>query len=666
MIDGEGNARIMDFGIARSLETEGITDSGAMIGTPKYMSPEQVEGRGVDHRTDIYSLGVILYEMVTGKVPFDGDTALSIALKQKTETAPQPSDLNARVPDDLNRVIMRCLEKEKQRRFQTAEELLSALANVEKEIPTEDRVVLRKRSEEAEKKGLKNWAVPLILLFIIAAIVVGYIFWNRLSLRIEPEEEALGKIEWKKSLAVLPVEDLSPQKDQEPLCEGMLDDIITKLSSIEELRVTPKLSINKYKDTDKNSSEIGKELGVDNLLVLTLQREADTIRVNGRLIDVMEGFPIKTYRFDRDFEGGYFKIQDEISDDIAQRLEVQPLEERLRAIKKREPVDVEAYEYYVKGNYYERRYSDMNKEEDFETAIGMFSKAIEIDPEYGLAYWGLGNLYESRFVRTDNQIYLDNMLENYEKAFEINPNLAEAHLGLGWAHFYKEDLAKAHQSFKRALEIEPSNLFINFHIGGFLKSIGLFRAAIPFYRRAIEIDPTYTLSYDILAMCYMYLGEYKKAVGVLEDALGVEPDNSDLYLNYARQLIMMGRYDEAEEEVIKAESIRPKHPMARYHRAWILAARGKKEALRFNKGRPAFTYDSTSIFSLLGMKEEAIHHIQEGISVGFEKIQDYLYTYPILVHNHFYDILRDDPRFQKIVLKQKKKHQEMVKKYARF
>ena len=144
MIDKEGNARIMDFGIARSLDAEGITDAKVMIGTPKYMSPEQVEGEAVDQRSDIYSLGIILYEMVTEKTPFDGDTALSIALKHKTQAPPEPREFNAQIPEDLSLVILKCLEKDKQKRYQSAEEVLSELSSIEKNIPTGERIISEK------------------------------------------------------------------------------------------------------------------------------------------------------------------------------------------------------------------------------------------------------------------------------------------------------------------------------------------------------------------------------------------------------------------------------------------------------------------------------------------------------------------------------------------
>jgi len=175
MIDKGGNARIMDFGIARSLETKGITGAGVMIGTPEYMSPEQVEGKEVDQRSDIYSLGVILYEMVTGKLPFEGDTPLSIAMKHKSEPPPNPKELNVQIPEDLSNLILSCMEKDKEKRYQTAEELLSELTKIEKGIPSTEKILPRKRpitsKEITVQFKLKKLFIPALV--IIAVAVIG-------------------------------------------------------------------------------------------------------------------------------------------------------------------------------------------------------------------------------------------------------------------------------------------------------------------------------------------------------------------------------------------------------------------------------------------------------------------------------------------------------------
>ncbi|GAG16219.1 unnamed protein product, partial [marine sediment metagenome] len=234
MIDKEGNARIMDFGIARSLKAKGITAAGVMIGTPEYMSPEQAEVKEVDQRSDIYSLGVILYEMVTGRVPFEGETPLGIAMKHKSEMPKNPKELNAQIPDDLSRVILRCMEKDKEKRYQSAGEMRSELENIEKGIPTTERVIPKRKpitsKEITVTIGVKKLLIPALVAVALSIIVV--VIWQLLSRKegvpIEPD---------KPSIAVLPFTDLSPQKDQEYFCNGLAESLINALSKVKDLRV---------------------------------------------------------------------------------------------------------------------------------------------------------------------------------------------------------------------------------------------------------------------------------------------------------------------------------------------------------------------------------------------------------------------------------------------
>ena len=660
MVDEEGNARIMDFGIARSLKGKGITGAGVMIGTPEYMSPEQVEGKEVDQRSDIYSLGVILYEMVTGRVPFEGDTAFSIAVKHKTEIPKSPGEINTQLSEDLSSVILRCLEKGKENRYQNAGEVRSELERIEQGLPTTDRVIPKRKPltsrEITVTFGLKKLLVPALV--VIAIVIITMIIW-----RFMPRKETAMISSGKPSIAVLPVEDLSLNKDQEPLCEGLHDDIIIKLSSIEELRVVPKISIKKYKNSDKDIKEIAEELDVDSILTLTLQKEKNIVRVNGLLINAKEGFPVRTYQFERNFES-YFNIQDEISNDIAKTLDVHPTEEKFKAIKKREPSDIEVYEYYVKGKYFEDKYFDSVNEEDFKTAESMYEKAINIDPNYALAYWGLGNINEHRYAMKDDKKALDLMMKNYQRAFEIDPDLPEANLGLGWAYFFKEDLDNAYKKFKRAFKIDMNSSEVNFNIGSFLRSIGLYRQAIKYYSRAIKLDPIYISNYRLQAQCYVDIGEYKEAIIQLKRALEIEPDDSRLHLDYAKVLIMMKNYSEAEQEIAVAEKFMP-DISAHYLRAWILAGRGEREkALTLIKGVRPYHYITTSIYSLLNMKDEAIENIKMGIDIGFEEYKEYIYCYYDLLTNSCYDSLHGDQRFKEILKQQKKKHEERLEKYG--
>ncbi len=662
MIDKEGNVRIMDFGIARFLEAEDLTDPGVAVGTPKYMSPEQVEGKKADERSDIYSLGVILYEMVTGRVPFEGDTALSIALKHKTDTPQAPKERNPLIPESLNRAILKCLEKDREKRYQKAEELFSELIQIEKELPTTDQIVPDKKGTvEIPRQRLRLFTATSILLLIAALVIVGYYV---VIPALAPEQPKR-----KNSIAVLIFDDRSPGKDQEGLCQGMTEAIIGKLVQIKGLMVPPRYAVLNYRDTDKNIDRIASDLNVDYILDGNIQKEEKTIRVSPSLISTRTGTVIWNENYDSQ-QKSVFEIQDEISIQIAEALKMELLPEAVEFTRTKNPKNPEAFPFYSMGNYFEWKYRDSFEEDDFNNAVKNHRQAIEHDPEYALAYVGLGDVYEARWVHDDDQDYFDPMVKNFRRAYELNPNLAETNIGQGWVYFYFEDLENAHKYFRKALEIEPNNPDINFNVGSFLISIGLYSQAIDYYSTAIELNPLFFFPYRLISDCYRFLGEFDKSVGWIKKALEMKPPGADklrLQLGLVESLIFQAKYDEAEKELRQAEKIEAEISQSDIQacRARILAAKGEKEkAMALIEGKLPIFPSATSTLALLGMKDEAIRNIKEGIDTGFEKAQTYLYLYPFLINNHCYDGLRGDPRFQEILEKQKKTHEERKRKYG--
>jgi adenylate cyclase len=478
---------------------------------------------------------------------------------------------------------------------------------------------------------------------------------------------AAGGAKHKNSIFLLLLRDLSLQQDQEASCLGMTERLIMNLLAFDEIRVIGLESTLAYRDLNKSVQEIGRELQVANVLEGTLETDEDNIRVTIKISSVEDGSVYWGREYQRNSKD-VFELQDDISKSVAEALGINLVDEKYSKVKPIESVSLKAYEFYKYGRLFEIRYYESNDIRDLEACEKNYLEAIKNDPNYALAYWHLGNFYYNLYIHKDDEEYLNLMYEYFMKAKEIDENLAEVNAGLGWYHFDKEDNDRAFQYFKRALELDPNNAEINFHVGSFLRSIGLYEKAIMFYSRAFELEPTPLEFSDrniVRARCYSYTGRFEEAAYYLKNALGVKPD-IDLHLNYVQQLIKMKKYEEAEIQLSEAEKLYPDEPLVMHRRAWLLAANGEKErALKLIKDVDhTFLYRFTCIYALLGMKNEAITNIKEGIARGFEIYKGYLYSYPYLRNTPCYDSLREDPRFQEIVNTEKQKYDEKLVKYG--
>ncbi|NIN92937.1 protein kinase, partial [bacterium] len=484
MVDEEGNARILDFGIARSLKAKGITGTGVMIGTPEYMSPEQVEGKEVDQRSDIYSLGVILYEMVTGRVPFEGDTPLSIAVKHKTEMPKEPREFNTQIPEDLSRLILKCMEKDKGKRYQSAGEVRSELERIEKRIPATERIIPKRKPVTSREItvtfGLKKLYTPALV--VIAITIIAVIIWQILS------QKQIASLEpAKSSIAVLPFSDLSPNKDQEHFCDGMTDEIIVKLSRLEEWKVIPRTSVRQYKDTNKDIREIGKELDVANILDGSVRKEKDDIRVTATLINVKDGFQLWSDIYDKKLER-VFDIQNEIAEKIAEALKIELSPEEKKQIQKNPTENLEAYNLYLKGRWF----WNIRTEEGIEEAIKYFTDACEEDAHYALAYAGLADCYTmaSSYGYKPPKEVMPKAKSAVVKALEIDETLSEAHASLAFIKlFYEWDKYNAKIEFERAIQLNPNYGTAHQWYANCLTVFGRHDEAIAEAKRARALDP---------------------------------------------------------------------------------------------------------------------------------------------------------------------------------
>ncbi len=529
MIDKEGNARIMDFGIARSLEAKGITEAGMIIGTPEYMSPEQVEGKEADQRSDIYTLGVILYEMVTGKVPFEGDTTLSIALKHKTEEPLDPREINAQIQEGLSRLILKCMEKDKKKRYQGAKELLSELSKIREK---------------------------------------------------EPEAGKVGEVKWKNSIAVFPFTDLSPQKNQEYFCDGMAEELINALTKVDRLQVASRTSVFQFKGKGHDIREIGEKLKVQTILEGSVRKAGNRLRITAQLINVADGYHLWSERYDREMED-IFAIQDEIAQNIVQALKVKLSEKEKQVLEKAATKDVQAFDFYLRG----RKFFYQAGRKSIEFAREMFSKAIKRDPDYSLAYAGIADCCSWLFMYCDsNKVNLEESIKACQKALELDSELAEAHAALALAVSLSKQYDKAEKEFETAIRLNPKLFEAYYFYARTCFVQGKLEKAAKLFEQACLVSPDdfqaqFLLGNTLKGLNLVEKAEiaYRSGLEIVERLLELNPDNvRALYLG-AHGLIELGEQEKGFEWANRALSINPEDPLILYNIACVYSLAGKVE-----------------------------------------------------------------------------------------
>jgi serine/threonine protein kinase/tetratricopeptide (TPR) repeat protein len=645
MIDKSGNAKIMDFGIARSIREKGITGPNVMIGTPEYMSPEQAEVKEVDQRSDIYSLGVILYEMVTGRVPFEGETPLGIAMKHKSEMPKDPKALNAQIPEDLNRLILKCLEKDKENRYQNTGGIISELEKIEKGLPTTERIVPGRKPltsrEITVKFTLRKLLIPglVVAALIVAAVII---IW-----RVLPKKEAVPAKSGKHSIAVLPFVDLSPKKDYEYLCEGIPETLINALTRIKDLRVPARASAFSFKGKEQEIKEIGQKLNVDTVLRGSVQVIGDRLRITPQLISTADGNYLWSDSYDRKLED-VFAIQDEMAREIVKSLKIKLLGEKEAPLVKNYTENLQAYNLYLQGRYFWNKRTG----EDLKKAIAFLNQAVEIDSNYALAYVGLADCYLllPEYGRIPKKEVLPKAKAAVSKALEIDDKLAEAHTSLAMIMRYEWDFVGAEKEFKRAIELNPNYATGHHWYSDSLEAKGRLDEALEEIKRALQLDPLSLIINMALGEIFYCKREYDQAIQQCRKTLELDPNFAVGRQGLGECYRQKGMLEEAIAEFQKARILYGNSPygLGSLGNAYALSGEKTKavEVLtnlkELSEQGYSLNYDIAFIYCGLGDKEKAFEWLEKAYKEK-EEGMEYLKVDPA------WEILRSDPRFKSLL-----------------
>jgi len=601
MLRHDGIVKVLDFGIAKlaSPRTGSYADgeaatltlvntkAGMILGTAQYMSPEQARGLDVDARTDIWSLGCVLYEMVAGRQPFLGATAMDVMTSILNREPDSLVNHTPEGPEELERIVSRALRKDRDERYQTVEDLLIDLKDLKSELDLQTKRMSSPRKSVESLQNSQDLATSSV-----------------------PE----------KSIAVLYLENMNSGSDSDYFCAGITEDIITDLSKIKDLKVVSRTDVLPFRNKEVNTRQVGEALRVNYVLEGSVRKAGNRIRITAQLINVRDGYHLWAERFDRLVED-IFDVQNEVSQKIAEALKISLTEAERQLLAKKPTDDLRAYDFYMQG----RELLYLKGKKNTEKAIAMFENAVAIDPGFASSYAGLAEAYSYMYEWYDgNPVWLGKAIETNQKALTLDPASLEAQFGIAMVYFHQRRFSESKRRIEEILK-ENSQFYRGYlRLGMIAELSGDLDSALKHYCRAAELKPHNEDSWRFLAGIHRRLGNVEaaedaalKVIEVTSRKLEASLEDINVMSRLAEAYARFGGREEAHATLKRVFELEPNDGLA--------------------------VYNCSCAYALLGEKRAALLSLRRAFENGFRTVGHWAKT------DSAFDTMRGDVEFQQLV-----------------